>query len=126
MTNHGILLRESGELNQSIDYLDQSEAMAEQNKSLWNSTNSSLELARSYFRSNQLRVKQKKLCERHIQKVDPKDVLQVKVSLLFAQNEYEDKQCEQAKRWTDESLVIVERLDEHQLLAKTLTLHAQI
>ncbi|WP_421017687.1 helix-turn-helix domain-containing protein [Exiguobacterium sp. A1_3_1] len=125
MTNLGILLRESGDLNQSIDYLEQSVALAEQNDSQWNIVNSSLELATSYFRLNQW-SEAKSLCERHIQKVDPEDALQVKMRLLLAQIEYEDKQYEQAKRWSDDALVIVERLEERQLLAKTLTVHAQI
>lgn len=99
--------------------------MAEQNDSQWNIVNSSLELATSYFRLNQW-SEAKSLCERHIQKVDPEDALQVKMRLLLAQIEYEDKQYEQAKWWSDDALVIVERLDERPLLAKALTVHAQI
>ena len=125
MTNVGILLRESRELNQSIEYLKQSATMAEQNESWWNIVNSSLELATSYFCLNQL-SEAKSLRGLHIQKVDPKGALQVSLRLLLAQIEYEDKQYEQAKRWSDDALVILKRLDERQILAKTLTVHAQI
>lgn len=125
MTNLGILLRESGELNQSIDYLERSIAMAERNESQWNIVNSSLELATSFFRTAQF-SEAKIVCERHIRKMDLEDALQAKLRLLLAQIEYEEKEYEQAKHWNEEALAIAERLDERQLLARILTLHARI
>ncbi|WP_214722030.1 helix-turn-helix domain-containing protein [Exiguobacterium sp. s192] len=125
LTNLGILTRESGELDESRHYLQESLRLALRQDQESSIGNSSFELATTYYVLNQGR-EAKELCEQYMGRLDDHSTLKVKMLFLLGQIELDRQENTTALRFVEKAMESAEKLGDRTLMAKGLSMKANI